>query len=92
MKPKADRPPRTHLNMDRAHDSLAGNQQQKLLLCMSFAAFLRHHSWEQSCVLALQLVASVSKPAARETLHEAFFGTRLHSYLLCYKYISKDYL
>lgn len=84
MKPKAHRPPGTPLNMDGAHDSLASKQQQKLLLCTSFAAFLGLHSWEQSFVLALQSVASVSKPAARETLQEAFFGTRLHSYLLCY--------
>ena len=70
--------------VDGAPDSHVGYWQQKLLMCTSFAAFLSHHSLEQSFVLALQSVASVSKPAARQTHYEPFFVTRLHSYLLCY--------
>lgn len=84
MKPKAHRPPGTRLKVDGIPDSFVGYCQQKLLMCASFAVFPRHHSLEHSFVLALQSVASVSKPAARETHYKPFFMTRLHSYLLCY--------
>lgn len=73
MKPKAHRPPGTCLKLDGAPDSPVGCQQQKLLMCTSFSAFLRHHRSEQSFVLAFQSDASVSKPAARETRYEPFF-------------------
>lgn len=83
-KPKAHRSPRTCLKVDGAPSSLLGYQQQTLHMYTSHAAFLRHHSLEHSFVLALQSVASVSKPAARETYYEPSFIPQLHSYLLCY--------
>lgn len=52
-----------------------GYWQQKLLMCTCFDAFLRLRSLGQNFVLALQSVASVSQPAARETHHETLFPT-----------------